>query len=159
MLSSTLVSLNSSLTSPCTPGNPCYFPKINLGDITWEVMTMLISASLTVCIYYLFLVKYMESNMQVHLYRDDGLACLLKIRGPNSDKIQKDIIRIFGDNFNLKIIITAMLKLTSWMLHSIYAPEDTNPIRNRKTHLHISMSTQIISLISSRHCQIAFQNK
>ena len=42
----------------------------------------------------------------VGLYRDDGLSCLHKIDGPASDKIQKDIIRTFRENFGLKITIT-----------------------------------------------------
>ena len=45
------------------------------------------------------------------------------------------------------------------MLHSIFAPENTNLVINWTTHLLISMSTQTIWLISSRHCQITFQNK
>ena len=43
-------------------------------------------------------------------YRDDGLSCLHKIGGPASDKIQKDIIRTFRENFGLKITVTANLK-------------------------------------------------
>ena len=45
----------------------------------------------------------------VGLYRDDGLACLRKISGPASDKIRKDMIRTFLENFDLKITITTNL--------------------------------------------------
>ena len=38
----------------------------------------------------------------IGLYRDDGLACLQKISGAASDKIQKDIIRTFRENFRLE---------------------------------------------------------
>ena len=39
----------------------------------------------------------------------DGLACLHKISGPASDKIRKDMIRTFRENFGLKITITTNL--------------------------------------------------
>ena len=43
-------------------------------------------------------------------YWDDSLSCLHKIGGPASDKIQKDIIWTFRENFGLKITITTYLK-------------------------------------------------
>ena len=46
----------------------------------------------------------------VGLYRDDGLACLHKISGPASDKIRKDMIRKFWENFGLKITLTTNSK-------------------------------------------------
>ena len=39
----------------------------------------------------------------------DSLACLIKISGPASDKIRKDMIRTFRENFGLKITIIANL--------------------------------------------------
>ena len=47
-------------------------------------------------------------------YRDDVLACLHKISGPVSDKIRKDIIRTFQENFGLKITITTNLKIVNF---------------------------------------------
>ena len=51
----------------------------------------------------------------IGLYRDDGLACLQKISGAASDKIQKDIIRTFRENFGLKITITPNLKIVNFL--------------------------------------------
>ena len=51
----------------------------------------------------------------VGLYRDDGLACLHKISGPASDKIRKDMIRIFRENFGLKITIKTNLKTVNFL--------------------------------------------
>ena len=51
----------------------------------------------------------------VGLYGDDCLACLLKISGPASDKIWKDMIRTFGENFGLKITITTNLKTVHFL--------------------------------------------
>ena len=48
----------------------------------------------------------------VGLYRDD---CLLKISGPASDKIRKDMIRTFRKNFGLKITITKNLKTVNFL--------------------------------------------
>ena len=51
----------------------------------------------------------------VGLYRDDGLACFHKISGPASDKIRKDVIRAFRENFGLKISITTSLKIVNFL--------------------------------------------
>ena len=51
----------------------------------------------------------------VRLYRDDGLVCLHKISRPASDKIGKDIIRAFRENFGLKITIIANLKMVNFL--------------------------------------------
>ena len=51
----------------------------------------------------------------VGLYRDDGLACLHKISGPASDKIRKDMIRTFRQNFSLEITITTNLKTVNFL--------------------------------------------
>ena len=47
----------------------------------------------------------------VVLYRNDGLACLHMISESASDKIRKDIIRTFRENFGLKITITTNFKM------------------------------------------------
>ena len=51
----------------------------------------------------------------VGLYWDDGLACLHKISGPASDKIRKDMIRTFRENFGWKITITTNLKIVNFL--------------------------------------------
>ena len=45
----------------------------------------------------------------------DGLACLHKISGPASDKIRKDMIRTFWENFGLKTTITTNLKTVNFL--------------------------------------------
>ena len=96
----------------------------------------------------------------VGVYQDECLACFRNISGPASDKTWKDMIRTFRENSGLKISITTNLKPVNFLdLTFNLAQENTNLIRNRMTHLLISMSTQTIRLISSRHYQIAFHNK
>ena len=51
----------------------------------------------------------------VGLYRDNGLACLHKISGPALDKIRKDMIRTFRENFGLKITIPTNLKTVNFL--------------------------------------------
>ena len=96
----------------------------------------------------------------VGLYMDDRLACLHKINGPGSDKIRKDIVRTFRENFGLNIIITTNLKVINF-LDVIFdlCTRNANLIRDRTTHLPISMSSQTIHLISSRNRQRAFQKE
>ena len=43
------------------------------------------------------------------------LACLHNVSGPASDKIQKDIIRTFGENVGLKITITKNFKKVNFL--------------------------------------------
>ena len=71
-------------------------------------------------LYILSILGEVYGIQNVGLYRDDGLACLYKINGPASDKIRKDIIRTFRENFGLKVTITTNLKI-SLILLSIYA--------------------------------------
>ena len=51
----------------------------------------------------LYILGRVNGIQNVGLYRDDGLACLHKISGPASDKIRKDMIRTFRENFGLNI--------------------------------------------------------
>ena len=51
----------------------------------------------------------------IGLHWDDGLACLHKISGPASDKIWKDMIRTFRQNFSLEITITTNLKTVNFL--------------------------------------------
>ena len=74
--------------------------------------------------------------------------------GKNKARYHED----FPGEHRLKITIETNLKmLISWMLHSIYATEDTNLISNQMKRLSMSISAQTIQLISSKHCQTAFQ--
>ena len=60
-----------------------------------------------VSLYILSILGKVYGTQNLGLYQDDGLH---KISGPASDKIWKDIIRTFLENFRLKIIMTTNLK-------------------------------------------------
>ena len=72
-------------------------------------MMVLKSASLSVCICYLFLGKHMESKTQVSTGMMVWPVCT-RLVVPASGKIRADIIRTFRENFVLKITIIANLK-------------------------------------------------
>ena len=64
----------------------------------------------------LYILGRVNGIQNVGLYRDDGLACLHKISGPASDKIRKDMIKTFQENFGLKITITTNLKTVNFLV-------------------------------------------
>lgn len=51
----------------------------------------------------------------VGLCRSDGIVCSQKISGLMSNKIRKDIIKVFHENFVLKIQITTDLKIVNFL--------------------------------------------
>ena len=56
--------------------------------------------------------KFGENN--IGLYRDDGLACFKNLNGHQSDKLRKDITKIFKD-MGLNITILANLKIVHFL--------------------------------------------
>ena len=66
-------------------------------------------------LYILSILGKVYGIQNVGLYRDDTLACLRKICGPASDKIRKDMIRIFLEIFGLKLTITTNLKTVNFL--------------------------------------------
>ena len=107
----------------------------------------------------LYILGRVNGIQNVGLYRDDGLACLHKISGPASDKIRKDMIRTFRENFGLKITITTNLKTVNFLDVTFnlctgkYQPY--NKPNNTPTYINVNS----VRLISSRYCQIAFHNE
>ena len=52
---------------------------------------------------------------RVGLYRDDGLAYFENISGPQTEKIRKDVIKIFKQEFNLSITSETKLKIVNFL--------------------------------------------
>ena len=63
----------------------------------------------------LFILGKVYGTQNLGLYQDDGLPYFHKISGPASDKIWKDIIRTFWENFRLKITMTTNLKTVNFL--------------------------------------------
>ena len=51
----------------------------------------------------------------IGLYRDDGLACFGSTSGPQADRIKKDFIKIFKEDFNLSITCETNLKAVNFL--------------------------------------------
>ena len=66
-------------------------------------------------LYMLSILGKVYGIQNVVLYRNNGLACFRKVSGPASDKMRKDMIKTFRQNFGLKITITANLKTVNFL--------------------------------------------
>ena len=66
-------------------------------------------------LYMLSILGKVYGIQNVVLYRNNGLACFHKVSGPASDKIRKDMIQTFRENFGLKITITTNLKTVNFL--------------------------------------------
>ena len=67
-------------------------------------------------LYLLNLLTNQFGKHNIGLYRDDGLSCLQNISGPDSEKIEKKICKIFKEN-ELNITVECNLAITDfWML-------------------------------------------
>ena len=49
------------------------------------------------------------------LYRDDGLGCYYNINGPKSERMKKNLTKMFKDEFSLKITIETNLKTVNFL--------------------------------------------
>ena len=54
-------------------------------------------------LYILHILGEKYGKHRIGLYRDDGLACFGYTNGPQADRIKKDFIKIFKEDFNLSI--------------------------------------------------------
>ena len=59
---------------------------------------------------YLQVLGMKYGKQRIGLYRDDGLAWFENVNGPSAEKIRKDVIMIFKQEFNLNINIDVTLK-------------------------------------------------
>ena len=52
---------------------------------------------------------------RVGLYRDNGLPCFENASGPEAEKIRKDVIKIFKQEFDLNITSETNLKIINFL--------------------------------------------
>jgi len=64
--------------------------------------------------YILKIIGEKYGNPNIGLYRDDGLAAFEHTSGPQSDRIRKDIIKLF-EEIGLKITIQTNLKIVNFL--------------------------------------------
>ena len=81
------------------------------------------------------------------LYRDDGLACFGYTSGPQADRIRKNFIKIFKEDFNLTITCETNLKAVNFLdvtlnlttgKYQPYNKSDNNPLCMNILSNHLS---------------------
>ena len=87
------------------------------------------------CIVHILCEKY--GKQRIGLYRHDGLACFGYTSGPQADRIRKDFIKIFKEDFDLSITCETNLKAVNFLdvtlnlttgKYQPYNKPDNNPL-------------------------------
>ena len=88
-------------------------------------------------LYILHILRAKYRKHRIGLYRDDGLACFGYTSGPQTDRIRKDFIKIFKEDFNLSITCETNLKAVNFLdvtlnlrtgKYKPYNKPDNNPL-------------------------------
>ena len=66
-------------------------------------------------LYILHVLGGKNGKHRVGLHRDNGLGCLGYISGPQADRIRKDFIKIFKEDFDLSITCETNLKAVNFL--------------------------------------------
>ena len=66
-------------------------------------------------LYILHILGEKYGKHRIGLYRDDGLACFGYTSGPQADRIRKDFIKIFKEDFDLSITCETNLKAVNFL--------------------------------------------
>ena len=99
------------------------------------------------------------------LYCDDGLFYFKDISGPQSDKIRKDFIKLFREEFDLKITIETNLKIVNFLDITLNLSDGTytpfNKPNSKPVYIHSQSNhppniiKRIPSMISERISNIS----
>ena len=88
-------------------------------------------------LYILHILGEKYGKHRIGLYRDDGLACFGYTSGPQADRIRKDFIKIFKEDFDLSITCETNLKAVNFLdvtlnlttgKYQPYNKPDNNPL-------------------------------
>jgi hypothetical protein len=115
----------------------------------------------------LFLLGDLESLLgkeNVGLYRDDGLASLISVSGPQADRIRKQLIKCFKDH-GLEITVDTNLQVTEFLdvvldlrngkYHPYRKPNDTPLYIHAESNHPPSVTKQLPKMISRRISDIS----
>ena len=98
-------------------------------------------------------------KQNIGLYRDDGLSCFENISGPDSEKIEKKLFKIFESNVlsitvECSLIVTDFLDVTFDLKSATYYPyrKPKNELLfiNKHSNHPLSIINQIPSMVSNR---------
>ena len=64
--------------------------------------------------------KNLDIWRRVGLYRDDRLVCVGYVSGPQADRIRKNFIKIFKEDFDLSITCETNLKAVNFLDVTLY---------------------------------------
>ena len=90
-----------------------------------------------VALYILHILGEKYGKHRIGLYRDDGLACFRYTSGPQANRIRKDFIKIFKEDFDLSITCETNLKAVNFVDVTLnlatgkqqpYNKSDNNPL-------------------------------
>ena len=88
-------------------------------------------------LYILHILGEKYGKHRIGLYGDDGLDCFEYTRGPEADRIRKDFINIFKEDFDLSITCETTLKAVNFLAITLnlitgkyqpYNKPDNNPL-------------------------------
>ena len=88
-------------------------------------------------LYILYILGEKYGKHRIDLYRDDGLACFEHTSRPQADRIRKNFIRIFKEDFGLSITCESNLKAVNFLdvtlnlttgKYQPYNKPDNNPL-------------------------------
>ena len=96
---------------------------------------------------------------RIGLYHDDELACSGYTSGPQADRIRKDFIKIFREDFNLSItcetnlkavnFLDVILNLTTGKYHPYYNPLYNNILSNHLPNIIKNLPDNIAKKINT----------
>ena len=66
-------------------------------------------------LYILYILGEKYGKHRIGWYSDDGLACFGNTSGPQADRIRKEVIKIFKEDFDLSIICETNLKALNFL--------------------------------------------
>ena len=96
-------------------------------------------------LYILHILGEKYGKHRIGLYRDDGLACFGYTSGPQADRIRKDFIKIFKEDFDLSITCETNLKAVNFLdvtlnlttgKYQPYNKPDNNPLHINILSIH-----------------------
>ena len=88
-------------------------------------------------LYILHILGEKDGKRRIGWYSDDGLACFGNTSGPQADRIRKEFIKIFKEDFDLSIICETNLKALNFLdvtlnlttgKYQPYNKPDNNPL-------------------------------
>ena len=110
-------------------------------------------------IYLLHLVNDKFPEISFGLYRDDGLGSYSKMPGPRTEKIRKDVIKLFKDNgFSITInmdmttvnFLDVIMNISTHQYKPYHKPNDTPLYINKKSNHPPSIIKQIPNMVQTR---------